>query len=141
MENNAPNTYEIIENEKGELLVLLYEGEKEPKNPTFFLNKHDKYCKITRNQEEIVLIENLTDEHLEKISALSTLYVCELKFEENITDEKDSTIVYAYQATKRKKQSSAPKTAGEKKNPKDLVQEKLQQTRAKIINKQTNNNK
>ena len=138
MENNTPNTYEIIENEKGEVLILLYAGKKAPKNPTFFLNKHDKYCKITRNPEDIVLIEDLTDEYIEKISKLTTLYVCELKYEENKSDNKDSDIVYAYKATKRKKQQPTAKTPSEKNTPENLVQERLQQTRVKIINKKTN---
>ena len=136
MENKTPNTYEIIENEKGELLILLYEGSKAPENPIFFLNKHEKYVKLTRNIEDIVLIEGLTDEYVEKISKLSTLYVCELQYEENKNDESDSQIVYAYQATKRKKQQPVAKApSDENKTKEDLIQEKLQQTRAKITNK------
>ncbi len=133
MENNTPNTYEIIENEKGELLVLLYEGKKEPKNPTFFLNKHDKYCKITRNPEDIVLIEDLSEEYIEKISKLTTLYVCELKYEENKSDNKDSDIVYAYKATKRA--SSAKKNDSNEIKAPDIIQERLSQARQKIQNK------
>ena len=133
MENNTPNTYEIIENEKGELLVLLYEGKKEPKNPTFFLNKHDKYCKITRNPEDIVLIEDLSEEYIKKISKLTTLYVCELKYEENKSDNKDSDIVYAYKATKRA--SSAKKNDSNEIKAPDIIQERLSQARQKIQNK------
>lgn len=133
MENNTPNTYEIIENEKGELLVLLYEGKKEPKNPTFFLNKHDKYCRITRNPEDIVLIEDLSEEYIEKISKLTTLYVCELKYEENKSDNKDSDIVYAYKATKRA--SSAQKNDSNEIKAPDIIQERLSQARQKIQNK------
>ncbi len=98
MSEKSQNIYDIIENEKGEILILLYEGKEAPENPSYFINKREKYIRIARNSKDIVLIEDIDNEYIKKIVAQPSIYVCELKYDETLKEGDESEIVYAYTA-------------------------------------------
>ena len=142
MSDKSLNTYDIIENEKGEILVLLYEGKEAPETPTFFVNKHEKYIKITRNSTDIVLIEDLDNEHIKKISKQECLYVCELKYDENLKEGDESEIVYAYSAlpkskvkTTKSKETKKTTTSTENKEEQEHVEQKANENLKEKISK------
>ena len=73
---NPQNVYELMENDAGEIMVLIFAGEGKPVNPTFYLNEKEKLIEITRSKNDIVLIEGLQPDTIEKIKNLKTLYIC-----------------------------------------------------------------
>ncbi len=128
------NIYELLENDNGEIMVLIFAGENKPLNPTFQLKEKEKLIEITRNKSEIVLIEGLQPEAIEKIRNLKTLYVCEMKYNEN--PEAENEIVNAYAAVLKKKPTQ-PQTSivKEVSLPQKTLAEKARKARENILNK------
>lgn len=97
MELNKKNIYELLENDLGEIMLLIYADEQAPENPTFRLNKEEKYLELIRKEKQIVIINGLKPETIEKLAKLDKLYVSEMK--DQTTPESQNGILYAYTAT------------------------------------------
>ncbi|MBE6462848.1 MAG: hypothetical protein E7005_03710 [Alphaproteobacteria bacterium] len=153
MENNstpALESYEIIENENNEIMILIYAGPTEPANSTYTINEYAKHIILKRNSKDTLYIEQLSDEHMQKIKKLNTIYVCELKYNENLKEDEETDIVYAYASTKEipvqnKKQetNNTPKKDANKETtneePKqENILEKAKKTREKLLAKKNN---
>ena len=153
MENNstpALESYEIIENENNEIMILIYAGPTEPTNSTYTINEYAKHIILKRNSKDTLYIEQLSDEHMQKIKKLNTIYVCELKYNENLKEDEETDIVYAYASTKEipaqhKKQetNNTPKKDANKETtneePKqENILEKAKKTREKLLAKKNN---
>ena len=153
MENNstpALESYEIIENENNEIMILIYAGPTEPANSTYTINEYAKHIILKRNSKDTLYIEQLSDEHMQKIKKLNTNYVCELKYNENLKEDEETDIVYAYASTKEipaqnKKQetNNTPKKDANKETtneePKqENILEKAKKTWEKLLAKKNN---
>lgn len=153
MENNstpALESYEIIENENNEIMILIYAGPTEPANSTYTINEYAKHIILKRNSKDTLYIEQLSDEYMQKIKKLNTIYVCELKYNENLKEDEETDIVYAYASTKEipaqnKKQetNNTPKKDANKETtneePKqENILEKAKKTREKLLAKKNN---
>ena len=90
------NVYELMENDDGEVMVLLFAGEGTPQNPSFTLDETNRLIELSRSKNDIVLIEGLLPDAVEKLKKLSVLYVCEMKYNEN--PEAENEILHAYAA-------------------------------------------
>ena len=90
--------YELLENEQKEIMVLIYTNSIPPENPKFILNEKSLCLEIYRNKKEVIILNGLQKETIEKIKKLDIVYVCELSNLSN--DENDDKIVYAYTANK-----------------------------------------
>ncbi|MEI3534857.1 MAG: hypothetical protein V8R11_07000 [Alphaproteobacteria bacterium] len=97
------NVYELMENDDGEVMVLLFAGEGTPQNPSFTLDEANRLIELSRSKNDIVLIEGLLPNAVEKLKKLSVLYVCEMKYNEN--PEAENEILHAYAAALKKKSS------------------------------------
>lgn len=97
------NVYELMENDDGEVMVLLFAGEGTPQNPSFTLDETNRLIELSRSKNDIVLIEGLLPDAVEKLKKLSVLYVCEMKYNEN--PEAENEILHAYAAALKKKSS------------------------------------
>lgn len=97
------NVYELMENDDGEVMVLLFAGEGTPQNPSFTLDEANRLIELSRSKNDIVLIEELLPDAVEKLKKLSVLYVCEMKYNEN--PEAENEILHAYAAALKKKSS------------------------------------
>lgn len=97
------NVYELMENDDGEVMVLLFAGEGTPQNPSFTLDEANRLIELSRSKNDIVLIEGLLPDAVEKLKKLSVLYVCEMKYNEN--PEAENEILHAYAAALKKKSS------------------------------------
>ena len=82
------NVYELMENDDGEVMVLLFAGEGTPQNPSFTLDETNRLIELSRSKNDIVLIEGLLPDAVEKLKKLSVLYVCEMKYNEYIEKQK-----------------------------------------------------
>lgn len=102
------NVYELMENDDGEVMVLLFAGEGTPQNPSFTLDETNRLIELSRSKNDIVLIEGLLPDAVEKLKKLSVLYVCEMKYNEN--PEAENEILHAYAAALKKKRAAAAKT-------------------------------
>ncbi len=114
------DSYELIKNDKNEVMVLLYASNTPPSISSFYINEKAKQIELTRNENSIIIIENLQDESIKHLKELKNLYVCEIKYDEKTnTNEEEAEIVFAYIA----KQSTS-----EKRN----IREKVKHQREKI---------
>lgn len=128
------NVYELMENDDGEVMVLLYAGNTNPLNPSFRLNKVRKCIELKRNNKDVVLIEGLKPESIEKLDKLEVLYVCELKYTENADD---SEILFAYPAELKnvKIGEMQEKVENSQEVSNGSLSEKAKQVREKVLNK------
>ncbi len=142
VENTLKNqdSYELMQNDNGDVMVMLYANDSKPSNPSFCINEYMQQLELSRNAKDVILIEELQPETLEKLKTLNTIYVCELKYNQEHPDAEDAEIVYAYAATLKKKEPFPPRPKKEA-----TLQEKAQQSREKILekrnNEEPNNNK
>ena len=126
--------YELMENDAGEIMVLIYAGEGKPINPTFMLNEKEKLIEIMRSKKDIILIEGLQPESIQKIKKIKTLYVCEMKYNEN--PEAENEIVNAYAAALKKKAAVRQENQqGISTDSQETLAEKARKARENILNK------
>lgn len=136
---NPHNVYELMENDAGEIMVLIFAGEDKPVNPTFALKEKEKLIEITRSKNDIILIEGLQPDTIEKIKNLKTLYVCEMKYNEN--PEAENEIVNAYAATVKKKADNPQKDPLKVSNQQEeTLAEKARKARENLLKKNNSNN-
>ncbi len=120
------NVYELMENDDGEIMLLLYAEDNAPQNSTFRINTQKKSLELFRSAKDIVIIDGLTSESMAKLKAIDKLYVCEMKYNENPNSENE--IVYAYTTT--------PRPQAEKTETKEQsISEKAKKAREKILKK------
>ena len=90
--------FDFIVNEEDELMLLIYQQDTEPKNPYIELNKDEATAVLYRNEEDFIVLNEISNEVFDSIYDADTLLVCELSREEK---EEDTKIVYAYEAEVR----------------------------------------
>lgn len=123
------DVYELVENDKGEIMIIIYAKDPAPQNPTFSLNQLGCVLKINRTKEDTLHIAGLEIESVHKLSKIKQLYVCEIKYKENADD--NSEIVNVYTASLKKEQQTAIKTPTKQ----ETISEKAQKAREKAIKK------
>ncbi len=138
MPQNSKDIYEIMENDNGEVMILIYAGEEAPQNPGFSLNEAEHLLELTRKKDDIVQIAGLQQDALDKLKNLKTLYICELKYNED--PDAENEILHAYAATLKKKGKEPQPTELPKPNKQEALSEKIRQTRAKVLSQNKPNN-
>lgn len=131
---SAKNVYELMDNDAGEVMVLLYAGEGKPANPTFLLDEKNKLIEISRSKDDLVLIEGLKSDAINKIKKLETLYVCEMKYNDN--PDAENEILYAYAASLKKKEPNRlakTQSRDTESETKETVAERARKAREKIL--------
>ena len=88
-------TYDFLINDEDEAMLLLYVREGEPQNPTIELDRDNKSAILHRRADDEISLEGIPDDVLDSMTDADKLLFCELSIEE---DEKDTKIVYAYEA-------------------------------------------
>ena len=132
---NPQDVYELIENDKGEIMLIIYATGQEPQSPSFALNEKDRRIELTRAKDDILHIEGLQEETVEKFKTVEKLYICEMKY--NPDNNTENEIMYAYTALLKKKEQneaqtpkqSNPKPEEAKKN----LSEKVRQAREEAL--------
>ena len=89
------DTYDFLINDEDEVMLLLYVRENEPKNSHIEINLETKSAVLTRNETDSIALADIPDDVLDALQDADKLLVCELNLAE---DEKDSQIVFAYEA-------------------------------------------
>ena len=89
------NTFDFMVTDENDVMLLLYARETAPENPTVLLNSDEHSIILTRNQEDVLTLENVEDEIFDNLQDDSTLLVCEIEPSDN---EEDAEIVYTYEA-------------------------------------------
>ena len=133
--NKALDSYEILENENNEIMILLYAGQTEPANSTYRINEYARHIVIKRNSKDTLYIEQLSDEYINKIKKLHTLYVCELKYNENQKEDEETDIVYAYASALEKEDTTQQK----QEEPQETILDKAKKSREKVLEKKVEN--
>lgn len=133
--NKALDSYEILENENNEIMILLYAGQTEPANSTYRINEYARHIVIKRNSKDTLYIEQLSDEYINKIKKLDTLYVCELKYNENQKEDEETDIVYAYASALEKEDTTQQK----QEEPQETILDKAKKSREKVLEKKVEN--
>ncbi len=89
------NTFDFMVTDENDVMLLLYARETAPENPTVRLNNDEHSIILTRNQEDVLTLENVEDEIFDNLQDDTTLLVCEIEPSDN---EEDAEIVYTYEA-------------------------------------------
>ena len=89
------DTYDFLINDEDETMLLLYVREGEPQDAVINVDYDNKSAVLYRNSADIVNLEGISDEVLDSLRDADKLLICELSIED---DEKDTSIVYAYEA-------------------------------------------
>lgn len=89
------DTYDFLVNDEDEAMLLLYVRESEPQDAVIDINYDNKSAVLHRNATDNINLEGIADEVLDSLRDADKLLICELSIEE---DEKDTSIVYAYEA-------------------------------------------
>ena len=95
MSNQNFDTYDFLINDEDEVMLLIYTREGEPKDSRIEINMEEKSAVLARNESDVFSLSGIPDEVLDALQDADKLLVCELNLAE---DEKDSQIVYAYEA-------------------------------------------
>lgn len=119
---NPKDIYELLENDDGEIMLLLYAGETEPQTAAFHINEKLKNLELYRNSKDLVIIDGLETESIIKLKKINTLYVCEMKY--NVSPNSENEILYAYPATPKIEHDNKEKTS---------ISEKAKKAREKIL--------
>lgn len=90
--------FDFIVNEEDELMLLIYEQDSEPVNPYIELDKEEASAVLHRNEEDFIILNDISEDVFDSIYEADTLLVCELSREEK---EEDTKISYAYEAEVR----------------------------------------
>ena len=77
------NVYELMENDDGEVMVLLFAGEGTPQNPSITLDETNRLIELSRSKNDIVRFDGVVADDVYKLKKLSVLYFCEMKYNEN----------------------------------------------------------
>lgn len=118
--------YELLENNEKEIMVLLYTNSIPPENPKFILNETYRRLEIYRSKKEVLFLNCLQKETIEKIKKLNIIYICELDSSEDVAEE--NKIIYAYtaQATTMEEFYSNQKTTQDISKKTQALKEKIQ---------------
>ncbi len=127
------NSYELIENDAGELMIILYANPTPPTKTSFFINEENSSLELNRNPNDTIILDDLASETIEKLKPLKSIYVCELKYNQPQTEktkenDDDFEIEYAYTAPHKKKEEPTPH--------KETLQEKLLKAKESLLKKQ-----
>lgn len=128
---NPKDIYELMENDQGEIMLLLYAGESAPQKAAFRLNEKQRCLELYRNADDTVIIDGLENDSIAKLKQTETLYVCEIKYNEDA--ESENEILYAYPTAPVKEPPHAqPK---QQKQEETSLSEKAREVREKILKK------
>lgn len=127
---NPQNLYELMENDKGEMMALIFADDTAPQNPVFYLNETEKFIELHRTKDNIVYIEDLEPETVEKVKKITKLYVCEMEYNK----EGENKIAYLY-AAELKKNDPLQKNTPPQPSAAQTLSEKARKAREKILNK------
>lgn len=125
---NPTDVYELMENSEGEVMALIFADDTAPQNATFYLNEKEKRIELTRAQNNIVFIDGLQPESIQKIKKLTKLYVCEIKY--NKDKDAENEIQYVYAANKKEPVAEDKPTP-----PAQNITDKAKKAREKILKK------
>lgn len=95
MDADIFDTFDFLINDEDEVMLLLYEREGEPQNPRIELDAEENAALLVRNNNDKLLLKDISAEVFDSLQDADTLMVCELSRSEN---EKETEIVYAYEA-------------------------------------------
>lgn len=95
MDADIFDTFDFLINEEDEVMLLLYQREGEPQNAHIELDTDNKAAMLYRNDQDSLLLKDISDDVFDSLQDADKLLVCELNRTE---DEKETEIVYAYEA-------------------------------------------
>ena len=124
-EINPRDVYELIENDEGELMVLIFAFDEKPQSPFFYINEKRKTLDLYRSKNDLVVIDNLKPETIKKLKKTSQIYVCEMKYNED--PEAENEIVYAYSAEPKERPLPTAKE--------ETLSEKAKKARESVLRK------
>ncbi len=95
MEEKDFDTFDFLINDEDEVMLLLYQREGEPSSPHIELDAEEKSAVLYRNENDNILLNDISPEVFDSLQDADKLLVCELSRDEN---EDDTQIVHAYEA-------------------------------------------
>ena len=98
MEAQNFETFDFLINDEDEVMLLLYQREGEPQNPHIEIDIDEKAALLYRNDNDILELNDISDDVLDSLQDADKLLVCELSRNEDTNEEGNEEIVHAYEA-------------------------------------------
>ena len=95
MDTKDFETFDFLINDEDEVMLLLYQREGAPSNPHIELDSDEKSALLYRNDNDTLLLNDISTEVFDSLMDADKLLVCELSREEK---DDDAQIVHAYEA-------------------------------------------
>ena len=122
--------YKLVENDKGEIMLIIYVRNQAPQNSTFLLNPLSGTLSIKRTPTDSLFIAGLALDAIEKLKKITELFICEI--DNSKENKKESQIVRTYKA--KKEQPNQTEQAAPQKHSQSVA-EKAKSARSKVLNK------
>lgn len=95
MQSEDFETFDFIVNDEDEVMLLLYERDNEPNQPTLKINPAENSAILRRNDYDIIELTDIGQDIFDSLAEADKLLVCELSRAEN---DDDTEITNAYEA-------------------------------------------
>lgn len=95
MDTQDFETFDFLINDEDEVMLLLYQRSGEPKAPHIEIDFEEKAALLYRNDEDIIQLNDISEDVLDSLQDADKLLVCELA---RTTKEEDDEITLAYEA-------------------------------------------
>lgn len=89
------NSFDFVINDEGEVMLLLYEREDEPKDSKVIVNYNESSISLYRNEDDQIELMEIEEDIMQALKKQAEILVCELSIEDV---EDDTTIVHSYSA-------------------------------------------
>ena len=89
------NTFDFMVTDENDVMLLLYARDTAPKDPQVQLNPNEHNIVLSRNENDVITLEDVEDEIFNNLQEENTLLVCEI---EPSDSEEEAEIVYTYEA-------------------------------------------
>ncbi|MDD4556389.1 MAG: hypothetical protein PHE89_03565 [Alphaproteobacteria bacterium] len=96
--NEEYESFDFVVNDEDEVMLLLYEREGAPYEAFLEVDKDDNSAVLQRNENDVILLEEIPEDIFDSLEEADTILVCELSRE---ADEADTKIMQAYEAEVR----------------------------------------
>lgn len=89
------NTFDFMVTDENDVMLLLYARDTAPEDPQVQLNPNEHNIVLSRNENDVITLEDVEDEIFNNLQEENTLLVCEI---EPSDSEEEAEIVYTYEA-------------------------------------------
>ena len=97
MDDDLHQVFDFITAEDGDLMLLIYKMDGEPKSPAYEVDKNEKSIWLHRSENNSVELQDINEEILNKLLNINKILVCEMNMPSGLENSEPE---YIYEAVK-----------------------------------------